>query len=365
MRHGGRVSAMAILGALLACANQNAPSAGQANTVVDAPVAKAEPSPAAKTPAPGPEAPAGPEPTALAADPAADPAAGPAASPDPPTFERDACNTAALVDASQAERTLYWSCLGVALDVPRGLVLEATQGDLEGIVVEVSEDDEAPTIFGRIVATRLEWPGDEALRHAISDSAQFQWQRSFTTMRRVGRPRRGKTMAQGTYFAADESLTAIFALAITGDGLHQVSFAIGSHTLGAKALERRLAPLLKLRPMRPSERSELERAGSVMPDWSKELTNRRLPMRADAVEYVLLLCADGRYRTLDATTGADRIVAEIPARGTWRVSHTTIAIDDPKRWRVGALAREYDRFEVGDFGRTIGLGPFDPLERCP
>lgn len=365
MRQGGHVSAVAILGALLACANQNAPSAGQANTVVDAPVAQAEPSPADAAAVPEPQAPARPEPTVPAAVPAAVPAPVSAASSDPPTFERDACSTAALVDATQAERTLYWSCLGVALDVPRGLVLEVTSGDLEGIVVEVSEDREAPTIFGRIVATRLESPGKEALGDAISDTAEFQGLGSSTRMRRVGRPRRGKTMAEGTYSAADESLTAVFALVITDDGFHQVSFAIGSHTLGAKALARRVAPLLELRPIRPTERAELDRAGSVMPDWSKELTNRRVPMRADAVEYVLHLCADGRYRTLDAATGADRVVNDIPARGTWRVSHTTLAIDDPKRWRVAGLTREYDGFEVGHFGRTVGLGPFEALERCP
>lgn len=49
----------------------------------------------------------------------------PAAVPTPPaeeapSYTRDACIGHALIRADDGERTLYWSCIGVAMDIPKG-----------------------------------------------------------------------------------------------------------------------------------------------------------------------------------------------------------------------------------------------------
>lgn len=335
--------------ALACCATSDPPAAPTpAPAVAAAPVDDVPPvTPAPAVTAPGaPIVPPTPTPT----------------TPEPEPFARDVCHPHAGITGTDPDRTLYWSCLGVALEIPRGIGAQSGAGDLEGLVLEVYEDSEQPTLFGRIVATRLEWSAGETLKEGVGDWA-FRHDGDQWPLRALRPARTAGKLVRQTFVATEGTLSVVRALRVLDDGLHQIRFDLASPVADAKAIERRVAPLLKLRPITPAEFDELRRVVEL-PDWSKRLADRRLPMKLGATAYSLVLCADGRYLATDAT-GVDAVLPELPARGTWRILYDTIQIDDPKRWRVGGVYLEHDRIEIGHFGHAVGHGPFEPVERCP
>lgn len=243
------------------------------------------------------------------------------------------------------------------------MIVETATSDLEGVVVEIQTAGEFPEIFGRIVATRLEQPPKGTLRDAMaaSDRAQMIEDGETHELAATGAARRQATNVRRSFAGKSPRIEAILALSITPDALHQISFAIGSYTVTSKVLEHRIAKLLAPRAIRAEERAELERRLGAWPDWSATLVDRRVPMKSKDTRFDLFLCSDGTYRTAD-TSGADVAIASLPARGKWRISHQTLQLDVPKQWHVDGIVREVDGISVGAFGRTIGLGPFEPTD---
>lgn len=280
---------------------------------------------------------------------------------------RDACRDPGLVidgDASKGARTVFWSCLEVALDVPAGVLVETLDGNLDGLTVRITEATDTPTFEVRLHATYLEDEPSVALSDAIGPRERVELDGGAVEVPAQGPiERREGWVARRYEQRVDGTRIAAFRAArVLGSGLHRMTWAAFSTTLSARALAERIRPLTRLRRLTTTEARAMPPA-----DWASILRGRSVPLNASGqhgrVTHTIALCEDGTYRLVEPSSDAP---PELPRRGTWRIWRDTLGLSGP-RWRAagGIIRITDDALTLGPLGRTTGAGPYaSAAEHC-
>lgn len=175
-----------------------------------------------------------------------------ASADEPQGPQLDACDQV-YIDGAASQRTLLFSCLGVAIDLPRGLSASGGPRALDGVIVEIASqganDDGEIAIAGHIDAARAE----------LEPSVELSSPDTETLIQIDGDELRG--IAVGPAKSAKNRVYRVFredkrsglrGAVMTADGLHTLRFNFVSQ-LSPAQLERRLLPLMKVRPMTAAE----------------------------------------------------------------------------------------------------------------
>jgi hypothetical protein len=264
----------------------------------------------------------------------------------------DACDQASI-EATTSPRALLFSCLGVAIDVPRGISAEGGPRELDGIVVEIASvgaaDDGEVALAGHITATRSEFePSFELSSPDTETIIQIDGDELRGTA--VAPAKRTKNRVHRVFREGDRS--GLRGAVVTPDGLHTLRFSFIS-VLSPGELEKRVTKLLTVRPMTAAE---IEIA-PLPADMQPAIVDRVLPLEKDDSKHELVLCKNGTYH-LTAPVG------EIAQRGTWRMSLNTLWISH-KHFLADGVFDDVQGIHVGMFGTTTTKPPFPPAgNRC-
>lgn len=265
----------------------------------------------------------------------------------------DACDQV-YIDAAATRRTLLFSCLGVAIDLPRGFSASGGPRDLDGVVVEIASlganDDGEIAIAGHIDAARAEF---EPSFELSPPEAETLIQIDGDELRGTAVGPAKSTQNRVYRIFREEKRSGLRGAVVTADGLHTLHFNfIGS--LSPAQLESRLVPLMKVRSM-----SAAEIAIAPLPeDMAPLLVDRIVPLEKDGSKHELVLCKNGTYSTSVP-------VGDLAQKGTWRMSLNTLWISHV-HFLADGIYNDLAGIRVGPFGTTTQKPPFAPAgARCP
>jgi hypothetical protein len=265
----------------------------------------------------------------------------------------DACDQV-YIDATATPRTLLFSCLGVAIDLPKGLSASGGPRDLSGVVVEIvslgAADDGEIAIAGHIDGSRAEFePSFELSSPEAETTIQIDGDELRGTA--VGPAKTTKNRVYRVF--REDKRSGLRGSVVTADGLHTLRFNfIGQ--LSPSQLENRLLPLMKVRPMTAAE----IKLAPLPEDMTPMLVDRVLPLEKDGSKHELVLCKNGTYR-LSAPVG------DLAQNGTWRMSLNTLWISHAQ-FLADGVYHVADGIRIGMFGTTTTKPPFAPAAgRCP